>query len=407
MNILNIKNKHRSIAFLSLVFSSMLMLSGCGISISSDPYNNNPIDVSINTDNNEVDDIATEDVDDNDAANNSGATQTKSFVETVEEKLNPEILTYDGVTDRTYSSGADFCYKFMMEDSQGEIGEQVTLLYDTINDALKTNELQGLKIEVWIESRHFQPGVTNVVAIFRNYDDQDINDHISYIYVNGIDDMYEDYDSSFRYELNNTAFWDTLPSEYFGCSGFVTYQSEIDNDRESINGLVQYLMDDYQGIIKFGEMDAVTDGVHTPSIVWEMSISTKAVENSDDYASETELFDAVRQSINEYYSLHPNDTFLNHRLNIYSKEANGSIKNFHPYTKDLLGGFDDISYKNATADELINCKDVKVIDLFGRPEEKVVKILDNIDSDEIELVIVRYDSIIDNISSKYPNIEFK
>ncbi len=298
----------------------------------------------------------------------------------------------------------------MIEDTKGNVGDEVKDVYDLFNDNLKTTEYQGKRIEVFITTRHFQTGVINSVALFKNYDDSKVYDQICDISVYGIDDMTDDYDSDFRYEVNDSSFWDAFSqTATINYSSYVEYQSAIELDQSNIDELKQYLMNDYNGIIEFGHMTAVEDGVHTPSIEWHMTISSEGLKSSNEYTSASELIDSVRRSTNEYYSSNRDDEFLNLRITLSCYDENGKslgyISNWDTNSKEFLDGFSHIRYVDATTEELINCTDVKIMDLFGRTQEEVEQILDN--TKGIEVVYVRYSDMKNDLSAKYPQIEFR
>ena len=220
--------------------------------------------------------------------------------------------------------------------------------------------------------------------------------------------MTDDYDSSYRYELNDTSFWDALSqAEKIQYSSYVEYQSEIDLRQTNVEQLEEYLMNDFTGFVEFGEMNTVTDGVHIASVEWNMEISNEG--SCVAYASEAELMDAIRQSVNEYYESDPDDEFLNLRLTIsfYTEDGTnaGYISNWDTNTKESMGGFYGVKYKDATADELKGYKDIKILDLFGRPIEEVEDIIDGLDG--VEVVYVRMSDMKEELSAKYPQIEFR
>ena len=329
-------------------------------------------------------------------------------IKDIEASLNPEILRFDGVSEKEDRSGKSITYSFMIEDTKGEVGKEVAALYSAFNDALKTPEFQGQRTQVWIMTPHPETGVMNIVAYFGNYDDENIYDHISFLIVNGIDDMTDDYDSSYRYELNDTSFWDALSqAEKIQYSSYVEYQSEIDLRQTNVEQLEEYLMNDFTGFVEFGEMNTVTDGVNTASVEWNMEISNEG--SCVAYASEAVLMDAIRQSVNEYYESDPDDEFLNLRLTIsfYTEDGTnaGYISNWDTNTKESMGGFYGVKYKDATADELKGYKDIKILDLFGRPIEEVEDIIDGLDG--VEVVYVRMSDMKEELSAKYPQIEFR
>ena len=103
-------------------------------------------------------------------------------------------------------------------------------------------------------------------------------------------------------------------------------------------------MDDYGKFIQGDYLNAVTDGVWTPSIEWTIDISSEAVKSSDEYSSSDELEEAIRKSINEYYSSHMDDEFLNLRITVKITADNnyssvGSFSNYDKTSKENVGVF--------------------------------------------------------------------
>ena len=386
MIIKNRKSLRYPIAITSIVLFSLTSLTGC----KEKPHGVDYIKFDIN-------ESETKDI------------ENEAFLNDIETKIDSSILKYNGASLRKDQNNNEYYeISFSIEDAKGNVMDEIADLYDILDTHLQTAEFKDKKVGVAITIQHFEPGVTIYAAELKNFDDKSIYDHISYIRVAGIDDMAEEYDPTFRYDFNNSACWESsTDADTYVFNPYVDYQSSIDLNKSNIKELEEFLMDDYEDIIDFGDMNAVTDGVHTPSVEWDINISSEGLSTSK-YNSSAELMDSVRQSINGYISNHPDDEFLNLRITISFHEGDrstGFIKSWNTSTKDYLGGFKSICYKDATVDELKKCTDITIIDLYGRPVEEVEEVLDNVDG--IESVFVAYSNIKNELSPEYPNIEFR
>lgn len=274
--------------------------------------------------------------------------ETETFIKTAMQDLDPAVLKYDQIrpNKNTKTNVYEYDYWFMIQDTKGNVGDEIKTVYDIANDAFKEPEFQTQRTTMVITSHHFQNGVTNYVATFKNFDDNGvIYDHVYAVHVSGIDRMTDDFDPSFRYEVNDKAYWDSfLNADKIAYSDYVEYQSEIELNQDNIDEIKQYLMDDYGKFIQGDYLNAVTDGVWTPSIEWTIDISSEAVKSSDEYASSDELEEAIRKSINEYYSSHMDDEFLNLRITVKITADNnystvGSFSNYDKTSKENVGVF--------------------------------------------------------------------
>lgn len=190
----NLKSKRKITSIISIILS-MMMLSGCI---------NNPGQINVGFP--------------------QGA-ETNDFLTAVNRDLDPNVIKYDGIrsTVNNKTNEVDYDYIFMIQDTKGNIGDEVKIIYDIANDAFKEPEFRAQKTSMIIATKHFQPGVTNYVVSFSNYDKNGvIYDHIYSVYVGGIDRMTDDYDPSFRYEINDLAYWDSfVQSDEFIRSDYV------------------------------------------------------------------------------------------------------------------------------------------------------------------------------------------
>lgn len=139
--------------------------------------------------------------------------ETNDFLTAVNRDLDPDVIKYDGIrpTVNNKTKEVDYDYIFMIQDTKGNIGDEVRIIYDIANDAFKEPEFRAQKTSMIIATKHFQPGVTNYVVSFSNYDKNGlVYDHIYSVYAGGIDRMTEDYDPSFGYEINDLEYWDSF-----------------------------------------------------------------------------------------------------------------------------------------------------------------------------------------------------
>lgn len=327
--------------------------------------------------------------------------------------LNPEILRFSGCGhgNSRYDPEDLIEYNLMIESiNNTELAEQVRNLYAVTNEVLSYESYSNKRIRIRINSYHFQYGVINCVAQLSNYepDDNSVTDHITYIGVGGIDDMTEGYNSHHRYELNSTVFWGEFSEvDEFDFSRYVEYQSEIELVQPCVEAIQNYLMQQYEDLISFGDITASTDSGHTPYLSWGIHINEDNTE-SNDYVSTTELVDSIRISLNDYYTNHPDDEFLNLRLiigfSISEDDYWGQIENYNRSNKELLGGFYSVYYRNATVDEIIQCEGITRIVMYQRSIEEIITVINEMES--IEHIYVSSGDLCDELSSEYNQITF-
>lgn len=323
--------------------------------------------------------------------------------------LNPEILRFSGCGhgNSRYDPEDLIEYNLMIESiNNTELAEQVRNLYAVTNEVLRYESYSNKRIRIRINSYNFQ----FCVAELSNYDpdDNSVTDHITYIGVGGIDYMTEGYNAHHRYELNSTVFWGEFSEvDVFDFSSYVEYQSEIELAQPCVEAIQNYLMQQYEDLISFGDITASTAQGHTPYLSWGIHINEDNIE-SNDYVSTTELVDSIRNSLNDYYTNHPDDEFLNLRLNIWfsisEEDYWGHIENYNSSSNDHLGGFYSVEYKNATVDEIIQCEGITRIYMYQRSIEEIITVIDEMES--IEHIYVSSGDLRDELSSEYNQITF-
>ena len=155
-----------------LMIASMLLLQGCHISFSSFGSKN---------------------------ISNDGLMQA------LDGKLDKEDIEFLGY--RT-NKGELLEYSFVMTYASAGVSDDLLTIYNTANEVLKTEEYDGRKISIIIYSHHGQKDVYSSVVRFNNYDEDGRTcDYICEIYVNGIDNMTEGYNSGLDYDVNSKEYW--------------------------------------------------------------------------------------------------------------------------------------------------------------------------------------------------------
>lgn len=325
--------------------------------------------------------------------------------------LDSKVLKYEGRKKSRENYSDVFIYSFMIKNTKEGIGEELLTLYDITNETLKSEEYQDQQIEICVFSEHFQLGVRNCVVTFKNYDaDGKVYDHIYSIWVNGIDDMTEDYDSLYRYDLNNSEYWSLFSdTENIGLSWYVECQSKVDSTQAERESIQEYLLSEYGDYIEFGTISVSSDACNDPSVGWPVTINAENLESGDEYASVTELVESIRKSLNDYYDLHSDSVFLNLRLSfgftLSTGESFGGFTNYEGLYEEPLDGFYSVYYRSATTEELCQCEDIKIIDLYGRSVEEIELIIESVEG--IEEAYIYDKDKRDELSSKYSQITFR
>ena len=159
-----------------LMIASMLLLQGCHFSFSSFGSNN---------------------------ISNDGLMQA------LDGELDKEDIEFLGYrTDADKEQGEITKYSFVMTYASAGVSDDLLTIYETANEVFKTEEFDDRKISIIIYSHHGQNGVYSSVVTFKNYDEDGRTcDYICEIYVNGIDNMTDGYNSGLDYDVNSKEYW--------------------------------------------------------------------------------------------------------------------------------------------------------------------------------------------------------
>ena len=339
---------------------------------------------------------------------------TDSFSDHLSESVDPQKLSFCKRTENAYDI---VDYSFMIETDQAEgIADEARKLYKAANEMMAKSEYKGQKIQVLIAMTSSVANVTNYVASFRNFTDNSqktADDRIVRISVNGVDDMCEGYDKYHYYELNDLNYWNTYSDVEITYMEFVEYQT-LRMETESNFEAVKTYLSDFSVYINDAGVFVNESGTHICNFQWDIDIFEDKVIAGNEYASASELIDAMRMKLNEYIAENPDDVLMNNRLEITfrsnssgSSESYGYIRNFSFKTGEkapLLEGFGSILMSKATTEELCSLKDVIEINLYKRSAEDIRLILDSVP--EIRYVTTHNNKTNDAISADYPQVVF-
>ena len=180
-----------------LMIASMLLMQGCHISFSSFGSKN---------------------------VSNDGLMQA------LDDKLDEQDIEFLGYrTDEYKDQGKITGYSFVMTYASAGVSDDLLTIYETANEVFKTEEYDGRKIYIIIYSHHSQNGVYSSVVTFKNYDEDGRTcDYICEIYVNGIDNMTEGYNSGLDYDVNSKEYWSQFEGKVT-----IIYSSNFPEENES------------------------------------------------------------------------------------------------------------------------------------------------------------------------------
>ena len=82
-----------------------------------------------------------------------------------------------------------------------------------------------------------------------------------------------------------------------------------------------------------------------------------------------------------------------------------SWSNYEGLYEEPLDGFYSVYYRSATTEELCQCEDIKIIDLYGRSVEEIELIIESVEG--IEEAYIYDKDKRDELSSKYSQITFR
>lgn len=105
--------------------------------------------------------------------------------------------------------GAYRCSFHIISDNAEGLGDELKLIYEKSNQILKSAK-KGIHIEIIISVPRFEYGSYNTVAVFKNFENSKVYDHICYVRGDGIDSEAKMYNSNYDYEINHREYW-----EYF------------------------------------------------------------------------------------------------------------------------------------------------------------------------------------------------
>ena len=326
--------------------------------------------------------------------------------------VDSKKIEYAGEKEYNSNAGDISRYDYLITDIKADNSVELLNMYEAANDVFKTGEYEGNKVEIMFFCNHFQSGVRSSVASFRNYDeDGRICDYICEINVYGIDDMAEDYDPDYSYQLNEKEFWDQFTGEVTVIyTDYVEYLNSFDDKQAEREAVEDYLLAEYGDYITFEDISVMRSS-SVPNVNWEITVDADSIENGSEYDSVTELSEAIRHSLDDYYSsldgeigiLHMRTTFI---LTLSGTGKTWSFSNYYTATEEFLDGYDYIvNYWNATVEELCALEDVTAIYMYNRDEDVVVQVLDSVEG--IERMNCTLDSEVEEeLASKYPDVAF-
>ncbi len=152
-------------------------------------------------------------------------------------------------------------------------------------------------------------------------------------------------------------------------------------------------------------MYALENGTHICNLQWDFEVNEDKIPGSG-YASVSEMINALRMKINEYYAANPDDELLSSRVEFGFTGGYGHFDNF-TFKKDgvpVLGSFSVICMQKATVEELCGFADVYELDLYKRSVEEIRQVLDNVPG--IKYVITHENSKNDVLATDYSDVIF-
>ncbi|MCQ2528079.1 MAG: hypothetical protein MJ108_03045 [Saccharofermentans sp.] len=315
------------------------------------------------------------------------------------EVLDADVIVYDGV--RTKDGITIYTLTIESNNTEGA-GDEIKKLYNSVNDVLQDSESIS-RIEIAVMTYHFDMGAMNYAAVLRNFTPDnklDCDNHISYIHVNGIDDMYKYYDSEYIYELNCFDYWDSYTDATE--INYSSYVVSLNAAYTCYPDIEKMLNDKYSTNIKLNIPTAEDKIIYFTIAIEDESL----YENNEDL---TNLFESIRSDFNKYLLDNPNCDLTGRAMcvSFYFDGENtylGCFRNSLQYSNDIYDNFACIDYREASVEELISCDGIIAIVLHERSLEEINFVLSNMDG--IEKVEVFDQELREELRQTYSNIEF-
>ena len=332
-------------------------------------------------------------------------TNSDSFSDYLAERVDPEIISYECKRESGYGI-TDYCFRIQSDHAEG-VGDEAKKLYKATNELLAKGEYKDSKVCVAIVTEGPAAYATCYVIAFANYEDNRFDktdDEIVSVTVGGINSACACYDKYYHYEINDLNYWEYYSDIEVRTSEFLEYTTmEISLD-ENVKSIKEYISD-FDGYVEDQGMYVLRNGTGICNFQWDFKVNEDKITGSE-FASASEMINALRMKINEYYAANPDDELLRNRVEFSFSGGYGHFDNF-TFKKDgapLLGSFSVICMQKTTIEELCRFEDVFEVDLYKRSVEEIRQVLDSVPG--IKYVITHNDKTNDALAPDYSNVIF-
>ena len=340
--------------------------------------------------------------------------KTADLSDELQKGIDTQVLSYDKRTSDKYSTS----YRFLIESESTEgLGDEIKTLYDNTNELLAGKDFEGEKIQIQIGYQS-HPNAITLACIMANFTDKNDNngqDRITKITINGIDDDFSGYDKYGYYEVNDLDYWSAFNDVELAYYDYVTYQDYRMKDGPEINAVGNRLEERFGDYLDAGKVYVYENAVHTIWFELPVTIDQSKIDASGEYASTTEFIEAVRNETNVFRNENPDNGFLDYRVKIVFNTDDGNTwGSFSNFLKDdhntHLEEFSAVDYFMAPTEELAACKGIIEVDVKRRELDEVIMIVENMEGlkyvESIQYVKNIQSEQIDELKQKYTNIVF-